>query len=140
MGVLRSLLAVILGVAIAGAGLVLCSIVANAILMKVKQGIVVEAPTGFWLATVGYGFIMALLGGLAAGWIGRRRPAGHGAMVGVVLVGLTYWSMAGATGDEPTWFSPPSWFLTGAMLMVLLGGLAGGWLRGRLRQAGRIAL
>ena len=120
-------MAVVLGTVVAVGAAFLCYRLTFAILMRLKDGIVPELPTGFWLATAGYDFLVALLGGVVAAWIGGRRPGLHGAAVGAVLIGLTYASMASASGDEPTWFFPA------AMFVGFLGGISGGWLRGRLR-------
>ena len=124
MTIFRSLTGVIVGLIVANGLAYLCYRVALAILFQMNDGIFVDFPTGWWVSTVGYGFLTGLLGGFTAAWIAGWRPVLHGILVGIALAGLTAWTWkVGSTGEEPNWFFPC------AGLAGLAGGTAGGALR-----------
>jgi hypothetical protein len=122
--IVRSLAGLIVGLIVANGLAYLCYRVAFAILYQMNEGIFVDFPTGWWVLTIGYGFLTALLGGLTAAWIAGRRPALHGILIGIALAGFTAWTWkVASTGEEP------KWFFASAGLVALAGGAAGGALR-----------
>jgi len=128
MTIFRSLTGVIVGVIVAVGSAYLFYRIAFAILLQMNDQIFVDFPTGFYVATLGYDLVAGLLGGFGAAWISGRRQALHGTLVGMALVGLTYWTSRAATGEEPKWFYP------GAMIVALVGAAAGGALRAALAR------
>ncbi|HKV92724.1 MAG TPA: hypothetical protein VJW20_09270 [Candidatus Angelobacter sp.] len=86
------------------------------------------APTRFIVLSSLAGIVLALVGGLVAGWIGRRADLTCGLILAVIIAGGAIVSLIGKPGAGAVWSQMI------ALLLMSPAALAGDWLR--LRKSG----
>ena len=127
---IRSVLAILAGVATLTAISFGIEWVANPLLMKLFPA---SLPTQFALTHslpvrlfgFAYGALSIAAGGYVTGWIGRRAPILHAAVLGGVQSLLTVWAMLAMWNHSPA----INWIV--ALAMTFPACLLGGWLFAR---------
>jgi hypothetical protein len=129
----RSVTAVILGFAAAGAVMTLIESINGHVLYpelgKAAEGVtdkeamralMASAPAGAFLVVLFGWTLGSVVGGFVAAWIGRHAPAAHALAVGVLLV------LGGIANN--LMIPPPGWFWVVSLLVLIPAAYAGVWL------------
>ena len=121
---IRSGIAVILGYAIMAAGV----IALFAIWFRQPDSLPDSLPSrGFMLFSLGYGGIMAVIGGYVTATIAHQAELRHTLVLAAVIGGMALVSSAIADGKEPLWYQLANLLI--AIPAVILGGYLKSWRR-----------
>ena len=126
---IKSILAVIAGFGSMVAVVIVCTVLATALLLgdvEPKPGQVVPMP--YLIVNLTYGLLAALLGGYVCAWLAPRRAGIH---VGVLTAVVVLMSLATILGEGPA-PGQPDWY----PLVLGLIGVTGVPLGGVLRMRG----
>lgn len=112
----RSALAVIAGYA------VMVGVVVGAFVVLVGDPLTPPGRAAM-IGLLAGGLVAALLGGYVAAWVAGRAPLAHALVLVGIAVGMWIVSFLVGTGGEPLAFK------IGNLLVLVVGGSVGGWLR-----------
>jgi hypothetical protein len=132
MRVLRSLIAVLVGVVLISA---IAEPIEFALVTLVHGGVTTDPDVyfsvrnrqGFLAAKLVYNTAAAIVGGFAAARLGRRSPMGHGMVVAIVQTAAFGWAM----GNPGLRRSTPDWVWACLIVLTFAGILAGALLQRR---------
>jgi hypothetical protein len=126
----RSILAVIAGIAVLTAASFAIEAAADPILMRLfphalpnRAAISSNVPASILLFA--YTSACVVLGGYVAAWIAQRSPVWHATAMGLVQEALTVWAMMSLGDVAPR----RNWIVT--LIVTIPAALCGGWLRTR---------